>query len=305
MAADDTTILNPGAGGDAIAQDDISGVIYQIIKIGHGPDGSQPVHTGPATPLPIGDPMLDIARGLVTGIDHANKFGVTLDADVGVLTDLWDNSATTRVWVAPTQARTHQIKSSDAGDDGSPVGVGARTIRIWGLKTWSLAETSEDIIMNGTTDVPTANTYVIIHRMRVLTKGGTNSNVGVITATADTDNGITAQINAGLGQTEMAILGIPDTQVAYVTGWRTSSLKATTALTAEIDLLFNPEPNAELLHFLIKDNLGLETAGTSHAAHNFRPYLKLAGPGIIKLRANADKANSVISGGMDVIRVNN
>lgn len=301
--ADETVTLNQGIGGKKIAVDTIAGVEYQIVKLAHGPDGTQPTHVGAATPLPVGDPMLDIARGLVTGITHVNKFGLTTNADSGIDTDLWD--VTTPIWVAPTQARTHQIVSTSTSDDGSPVGVGARTVRVFGLKTWSTAETNEVITMNGTTNVATANTYVIIHRMEVVTKGATASNVGVITATADTDSTVTAQINASHGQTEMAIYGIPDTQVAYCTAYYGSLVKASSATTLELHLLFNPEPNTELLNFLFKHDIGLDSTGASLTRHLFTPYLKLTGPGIVKLQGDAAANNTTISGGFDLIIVDN
>lgn len=306
--ADETVELNSGSGGKKVAVDTISAVEYQIVKIGHGPDGTQPTHVGVATPLPIGDPMLDIARGLVTGVSHVNKFGTTSNADSGVVTDLWDGANATDdidIWVAPTAARIHQIVSTSASDDGSPVGVGARTIRIWGLKTWSLAETSEDITMNGTTNVPTANSYVIIHRMEVLTKGATSSNVGVITAIADTDGTLTAQIKVGHGATEMAIHGIPDIQVAYCTAYYASLIKNASATNVELNLVFNPEPDVELLDFIFKNDMGLESVGTSYSRQPFKPYMKLVGPGILKLEGNTDAANTTLSGGFDLILVDN
>ena len=49
----DNTSLNAGVGGDVIASDDIAGVKYQIVKIGHGAADAVPVHTSAANPLPI------------------------------------------------------------------------------------------------------------------------------------------------------------------------------------------------------------------------------------------------------------
>ena len=68
------------------------------------------------------------------------------------------------------------------------LGVGARTIRIYGLKTWDLAETSEVMYLQGVFPQNTDNSYVIIHRMEVLTKGATSVNSGAIKATAASDN---------------------------------------------------------------------------------------------------------------------
>ena len=177
----------------------------------------------------IGDPMLGIPKGDFSGYTAVNKFGRSTDVDDGVNTDIWDvanaNSYPSAaldqqaIWVPPTTARTHQIASTSANDDGDPVGTGARTIQVYGLTGWGAAETSEVVTMNGTTDVATSSSYVIIHRMKVLTYGGSGPNVGSITATADTDDTITAMIAPGEGQTQMAIYGFPSTQTAYMTGF--------------------------------------------------------------------------------------
>jgi hypothetical protein len=204
------------------------------------------------------------------------------------------------IWVAPTQARIHDIVSASASDDGDPAGVGARTLRVFGLTDWDTAEVSEDITLNGTTNVATANSYVIIHRMRVLTKGATNVNVGNITATAQTDNTITAEIYAGQGQTQMLIYGIPSTQAAYMSSFWAGLNKATEGA-ADIYLLENPEPNNELLNFLIKHTFGLKSLGKSYVRQPFDPYHKIPGPAIIKMQGRGTPANMDVGAGFDLI----
>jgi len=249
------------------------------------------------------DYMLEIARGNISGMSHINKFGRNSDVDTADSEDIWDGGGE---WVAPTQARIHDIVSDSTSDDGNPAGVGARTLRVYGLKDWGIAEVNEDIVMNGTTNVTTSNSYVIIHRMHVLTKGATESNVGTITATAQTDGTITAQIQPEVGQTQMAIYGVPSTQTAYMTRFYKSFNKSA-GITGSVDItvLFNPEPDVELINFLVKHTQGLESAGTSSRAHQFCPYKKFPGPGIIKLEADASANNSDISGGFDLIIVDN
>lgn len=251
------------------------------------------------------NPALEVARGEVQGQLSVNKFGQSFNVDSGVDTDIWD-AAAQPIWLPPTQARIHQIVSTDAGDDGDPVGVGARTIRIYGLTDWDTAEVSEDIVMNGITDVPTVNAYVIIHRMKVLTKGATASNVGVITATADTDGTVTAQIAAGTGQTLMAIYGVPSIQTAYMTCFYQTVI-GNSGVTQEVitKLLSNPEPNAELLNYLTKHTGGLVTTAGNHAQHFFDPYKEFPGPCIIKLQGNGSAADMRVSGGFDLILCNN
>jgi hypothetical protein len=250
--------------------------------------------------------MLEIARGKAEGFTSVNKFGANIDIDSGVTADIWDGGHTgsaSLLWVAPTQARIHDIVSSSASDDGSPVGVGARTLRVYGLTDWDTAEVTEDITLNGTTNVPTSNAYVIIHRMRVLTKGATNVNVGIIKATAQTDSTITAQIRASQGQTQMAIYGIPSTQKAYMGMWYASIARAIGA--AGVHLLFNPEPGDEITNFLTKHTIGLETTGTSALMVPYYTPKTFDGPGIIKVQAQSTIDNLDVSAGFDLVIVNN
>ena len=250
------------------------------------------------------DYALEVPRGNVSGVSGVNKFGKCTDIDQA-LHDVWD-LATQAIWLAPTQARTHDIVSSSASDDGDPAGVGARTLRIYGLTGWAAAEVSEDITMNGQSNVATANSYVIIHRMKVLTKGATNVNVGIIKATAQTDNTITAQINAGEGRTHMAIYGVPSTQKAYLTQYY-AALNRTSAATVGVDisLRVNPEPDAELTNFLVKHTKSLQTSAVTEFTHPFNPYYEISGPAIIKVAGIGSADNNDVDAGFDLYLVNN
>lgn len=254
------------------------------------------------------DLMLEIPAGTISGQSAVNKFGRSTDVDAGVDTDIWDYANATDaqpIWVAPTTARVHDIVSTSANDDGSPAGTGARTIEIFGLTAWNADEVSETITMNGTTNVATANSYVIIHRMKVLTKGSAGPNAGKITATAQTDGTVTAAILALEGQTQMAIYGIPSTKTAYMTEYYASAIKASSSLSVELRLLVNPEPDTELTKYLVKHTLGIATEGTNYLNHTFRPYFKIPGPAIIKVEGNSSANNTDVSAGFDLILEDN
>lgn len=251
-------------------------------------------------------PSLDIPLGNVDGQTSVNKFGRSTNVDSGVDTDIWDRANSTDdqdIWTAPTTARTHDIASTSASDTSG--GAGARTIQVYGLTSWSTAEVSETITMNGTSNVATSNSYVIIHRMKVLTKGATNVNVGVITATAQTDSTVTAQINAGEGQTQMAIYGVPSTQTAYMTQLYASCNRAVSSVAVNVSLLQNPEPDTELTNFLIKHTAGLNTAGSSAINHLFTMNNGFSGPCILKVQASANANDADVSAGFDLILVDN
>jgi hypothetical protein len=262
------------------------------------------------------DLMLEIARGNIPGQSSVNKYGRAVSGVQVTATDIWDraDAATTQqIWVAPTQARLHNITSTDANDDGDPVGTGARTVKIFGLTGWDTDEVSETVTMNGTSNVATANAYVIIHRMRVVTFGtsaiAVGPNLGVITATAQTDGTVTAEINANEGQTQMAIYGVPSTQIAYMTQYYFSMVDAggtpATVNAVDCSLLVNPTPDDELTSFIIKHTQGISNSGSSYLLHPFLPYLPIAGPAIIKLQGIADLADTDTSAGFDLILVDN
>lgn len=256
---------------------------------------------------PIKDFALEVARGNIAGITCVNKFG---EAPAGVqttATDIWDRADATptqQVWTAPTQARTHTIASTDAGDTTG--GAGARTVRVSGLTGWTTAEVSEDVTMNTGTPPVTSNSYVIIHRLRVLTSGVTSVNIGTISATATTDGTVTAAIRPSEGTTHMAIYGFPSTQTAYITRWYGSINKAQgAAATINFKLLFNPEPNAQLTHFSVRSERGVQSTGTSDTDWHIPVPVPLAGPGIIKIQAIASAADTDGSGGFDLYLVDN
>jgi hypothetical protein len=237
--------------------------------------------------------------GTIIGV---NKFGRSTNVDSGVDTDIWDRANATDdqdIWTAPTTARTHQITSSSANDTSG--GTGARTIRLYGLTSWSSVEISEDITMNGTSNVATTNSYVIIHRMKVLTKGSSGPNVGNITATADTDATVTAQINVGEGQTQMAIYGVPSGKRAYMSQYYASAIKAVASSSVALKMLVNPESESELTGFLTKHTLGVSTDGTNYLRHDFKPYFRIKGPAIIKIQGNASANNTDVSAGFDIL----
>lgn len=258
----------------------------------------------PAGIIRPGDFFLSVARGLVAGHVGVDVFGEANNVDNRVLTDIWDRANATDdqdIWTAPTVARIHQIVSSSTSD--SSAGVGARTIEIEGLTSWDLKEVSETITMNGTTNVPTVNSYVMINHMEVLTKGATSSNVGVITATADTDSTVTAQIAVNNGHTLMCIYGVPSVQDMYILTFSATMGAAGAGKEVEVDLVTNPEPDVELTNFLRDFHVSINAAATSHLEHPHINPDKHPGPQLIKLQATGDANNMSVSGAFELMLV--
>jgi len=260
------------------------------------------------------DPMAEIALGNVSGKTHNNKYGRAIDGVQTTPTDIWDRSdasPTQQLWIAPTTARVHTITSSSGVDDGTPEGdgVGAQAVRVWGLKTWDLAETSEDVVLNGTANATTSNSYVIIHRMKIIPVGTTYAtNTGNITATAVSDGTVTAQISAMQGQTLMAIMGIPSIQTGLMTGYEVSSHNTgnpSTVVETDFTMFINERPDLNVGVFINKSNVGLIAAGSSVFPKDYKPYLNIPGPAIIKFQAISTLADTEGVAEFDIILVDN
>ncbi len=240
----------------------------------------------------------------MTNVSHGwsviNKFGWAPDADKDDPTDVWDGAdgATgTKIWVAPTQARKHDIVSAAAADDGAPVGTGMRTVRVLGLTDWDTKEVSEDVILNGATPVATVNTYVIIHRLIGLTFGSGGTNAGIIKATAQVDGTVTAMITAGHGQTCMAIFGVPSPQTLLIRHLHATVLRSKVDVKVDVALLANERPDQADSGFVMK--LHAQFGSNQSLRRPFVPALELAGPLIVKLQATTDTNDSEVTAAFD------
>jgi hypothetical protein len=250
------------------------------------------------------DLMLAVPAGLLTGLGPLNKFGRNPQIDTTTdPEDIWDGGG---VWAKPTQARIHNFASSN-DEDGAGGATGMLTCRMYGLQDWDTAETSEDITLNGTNNVATVNSYVIIHRIEGLTWGSNLANVGNITATAVTDNTVTAQVSIGKNQTLMAVYGVPSTQVLYITRWYMAMNRNTSqTAAADLELQASLDPETANDGFLVKRHISMFSSGDSYIDDEFLPYLKIAGPAIIKIRCTEVSVSGTdVSAGFDGIVIDN
>jgi len=293
----------PQIGGTPIVVDNTAGAERLFILNSAG----EVIEMAAAVPF-----ALRVAEGLVSGTTAVYKFGRAPNGVQTTNTDIWsraDSTPTQSIWVAPTAARVHAIASdSDSdGKTGAPSSVGARTLRIWGLTAWTTAETSEDVTLDGTTGVNTANAYVIIHRMEVLTAGTTSINVGIITATAAGDSTVTAVILPNEGQTQMAIYGVPSTQKFYMTNVRGSIYDNTAQTRVIMNLVVNQTPDSSPLdvRFVVKDQVNIQNSGSSSFELVYDPPRQFAGPTIIKLRGTASASDTDFSGAFGGYLVDN
>jgi len=252
---------------------------------------------------------LALSKGTIYGHKVVNKFGRAPSGIQSTMTDVWDRADATptqSIWLAPTTGRQHIIISSSDADSGG--GTGMRTIRVFGLQNWNDRESSEEVTLLGTaSSVVTGSSYVIIHRMRGVTFGSSNSaNLGTIQALAQADSTVTAQINAKEGQTQMAIYGVPRAQTAYVTSYYGTLNKSQgAASTVNFSFVVNPEPEEQTTSFIIKNTRGLQSTGNSADTWNWHLPYKVSGPAILKVEGQANTNDIEASAGFEVVLVDN
>lgn len=244
--------------------------------------------------------------GVIPGVRPKDVFGKATDVDSGVFSDIWDraNSSDAQdTYIIPTQARIHDIASSNAQDNIS--GTGARKVEITGLVDWDTPEVSETVELAGLSNAPTSNSYVILHSMRVIESGNTNINAGTLEATARTDGTVSAQIQPNEGKAQMAILGIPSSQIGLLTAYYASSIKSGASLSNELRLLVNEHPDTTPDVFVVEHATGIRTDGASRVIHDLKDHRRVEGPAIIKLQVDSSSNNTVVFGGFEIILIDN
>jgi len=152
----------------------------------------------------------DIVNGDVMGAGAINRFGRNPDIDPvsSFPQDVWNGQGHYTGQDA-TGSEVLDVFSSSTDDDVA--GIGALTIRIFGLKTTtSTAYESEDIVLTGTVTANSASAWWRINLAEILTAGSTGWNVGTITIRQTTTiANIFCVMPATLNQTGIAAFTIP------------------------------------------------------------------------------------------------
>jgi len=240
------------------------------------------------------DFLLAVSFGLIAGHTLVGRHGLNPDIDTDAAEDIWGGGGN---WVPPTAARIHQITSSSTDDDSG--GTGAITVKVEGLDS-NYDEIEETITMNGTSNVPTDNSYTMIQDLEVLTAGSGGENAGVITATADIDGTISNQIAAGINRDELCAYMVPNKKTAYVVGYLASIGKGAGKGDADVIFLHKDFSVADSVYTRII-TLGLLIAGTS--AQEFQHFEPTAHTvqDVIKARAMVGGNNTEIEAGFDLL----
>lgn len=238
------------------------------------------------------DFYFDVATGDVRAHSSVNKFGNNPDVDSATVEDIWDGGG---VWNEPSASQVYTFTSTAAAD--AAAGTGARTIEIFGLGGTGALQ-NETLSLNGTAAVTAAGSYSMIHRMIVRTAGNLGTNNGTITANANTDGNVTAQITISNSQTLMAIYKIPADSDGCIINFYNSILRSGGPTTA-VDIILYAKPAGEV--WQIKHINGLMTAGTSQTNHRYGVPSCFEPLTLLKMSAGTTADNIDVSAGFDLV----
>jgi hypothetical protein len=147
---------------------------------------------------------LQVARGQVDGHTGIEIFGYSAAIGATAQGPMWEGQTQSGgLYTPPSTAAPLVLVSSSASD------TTALSVRIEGLGA-GFVPLVETIALNGTTNVTTTGSFLRINGMYV-TNG---TNVGAITAKISSTT--YAQINAGVGQTQMSIYTVPAGYTFYL-----------------------------------------------------------------------------------------
>jgi hypothetical protein len=140
---------------------------------------------------------LQVSRGQILGHTTLSLFGYQSSVTTTSI-PVWEN-ATAYTYI--TSASTLTLVSTSASDNTSA------SVFISGLDS-SFNIITETLFLNGVTGVTTVNSYFRVNSM-VLISAGSSQNTNVGTITLKQSSNIVAQINAGIGKSQMSIYTVP------------------------------------------------------------------------------------------------
>jgi len=250
-----------------------------------------------ATMVRVTDYRYEVAKSLREGHFTYNKFGYNADVDTAEET-VWTTGG---LYVPPTTASTLTVVSASTADDGDPEGTGAHSIRVTGLDANRKVQT-EDITLDGTSNVVTTSTWLGINRAQVLSSGSGQTNAGLISITATTGGATLAQLPAGQSVTQQLIYHVQSQAQAMLDwGWF-SCVKIGVGNTPLITIkgwVFDPARNTkyEILRFNV--DTAIENTIELHPSQPWR-----LGPGsVLQITAQSDVINAEVTGRFSLIEI--
>lgn len=268
----------------AITDNDSSITVDGAISVNNFP--STQTVDGIITPYFVG-----IAQGLVSGTSSINKFGYReVPAHASNYYPLYSRYAaadTTDYYDFPTAASIASVTSSSGSDSGA-------VVRVSGLDA-NYAEAEEDITIGGSAGV---QQFIRVHRASLIsTTHASGANVGNITVEVNSKD--VAYLPAGYGQTLQTIYTVPANKTAYLFQIDVGVDEKEKPVHARIRARDNTITNAawQTKVFIVMES--------NYISHNQTVPIKITEKSDIILEANSSAGAIEVSGGFDLVLVNN
>jgi hypothetical protein len=159
---------------------------------------------------------LQIARDQISGHDHLDLFGYSTVVGSTAFGPLWEGlTGSGGNYPFPATAGTISCVSASASDT-------AVTMVIYGLDANFLPVTAT-VTLNGTTPVVTTQSFLRINRVTTVAGNA----VGNVTFTRGAT--VIAQVNAGIGQTQMSVYTVPAGYTFYLNYYQADGNTTTTS----------------------------------------------------------------------------
>lgn len=185
------------------------------------------------------------------------KFGRSDSLNANVVEDVWESGGTKTLL---TSAETMNVASANINDTNG--GSGANYVQVGGLDAnYNLI--SEIVVMNGTSNVETVNSYLRVNRVRVVFSGSGKKNTGAITVTSSSSAALQSTIPAGESISQQSHFTIPAGYTAFTTNVVMSTYRASGGSgtrEAEIDqMVYSPAANTtyQTLRYGVRSDGGI------------------------------------------------
>jgi hypothetical protein len=171
----------------AFIPENVLAALTRSVLVGKDTDGVyQNVSVNKGNALLTGDFFSEVALGNINNYFIGTKFGRNPQIDINSAPeDMWAPGGLYTGHPVSFTPQTVNVFSSSTTDTSA--GTGARTIQISGLKSPTSTDyETENITLNGTTQVTSINTWWRVNRVKVLTAGTGGQNAGTITVRSTT-----------------------------------------------------------------------------------------------------------------------
>ncbi len=205
-------------------------------------------------------------------------------------------------------AAVRSMRDPESGENGLPnesgdayrivrdASTGTSIFHIQGLNAFFL-EQDEFVVTNGLSNVATAGSYARQYAARVFSSASTDA-IGTITSTAVTDGTVSCQVINGNNQALMAVYTIPADKTGMLVRWW-GSMSKKQAASSVIHLRAG---QLDKIGYIVQTR-SVKSDGSSAFDHRFEIPILFPGGSDMWIEADSSAADVGVSGGFDIILV--